>query len=166
MSKKIFLLIFCLCILCIPFEVNATSTSAEEQINALMETANAYYRQGVQVQYDSYRKNLYATPEDATSQNYVYTVCSGFAFQTYYQTLGIKIPITTDELLDYAQNNQNKTSVVLFSYNSKEEIYSKEVMGTKELPNYSEFAKKIIQIAQPGDIFVVSRTCYVNRIGR
>ena len=55
-----------------------------------------YYKQKHQVQYDSYRKNLYSTPEDATSQHIVYTVCSGFTFQTYYQTLGINLDLTSE----------------------------------------------------------------------
>ena len=91
----------------IPSGVGAANIS--EQREALIETANTYYKQKHQVQYDSYRKNLYSTPEDATSQHIVYTVCSGFTFQTYYQTLGIVIPDTTEELMLYAKHNVNSS---------------------------------------------------------
>ena len=80
-----------------------SASTVTEQREALLETADAYLRQGVQLQYDSYRKNLNSTPEDATSQHYCYTVCSGFTYQVYKQTLGIDIPDTTETLLNYAK---------------------------------------------------------------
>ena len=102
MNKK-FILLICFVLALIPTKVGAkdmvvlppngfpTETfSVEQQRQALIETARAYLRQGEQVQYDSFRKQLYATPEDATSQHTVYTVCSGITFQAYYQALGIE----------------------------------------------------------------------------
>ena len=73
--KKIFLGLSILLYL-LPVCVNASTPS--EQRRALINTANAYFDQGNQIQYDSYRKNLNSTPEDATSKHTVYTVCSGF----------------------------------------------------------------------------------------
>ena len=140
--------------------VQASDINVSQQRKAVIETAQAYFRQGTQVQYDSYRKNLYATPEDATIQHYIYTVCSGFTFQSYYQTLGIEIPDTTEELLDYAKANQTNKSNILFYYDTQDEVYSKNVLGTKNSPNYSAFAKQMIEVLEPGDIFVITRSCY------
>lgn len=131
-----------------------TNIDVETQRNALIATADAFYNQGEQLQYDSFRKQLYATPEDATSQHYVYTVCSGITFQAYYQTLGIKIPDETAALLDYAEKNKDNKSIVLRYYGSKEEIYSDDVIGTKGNPNYENLFNEWIEIVQPGDIFV------------
>ena len=128
----------------------------EEQRRAIVGVADAYYRQGVQLQYDSYKKNLYSTPEDATNQHYTYTVCSGFTFQVYYQTLGIKIPDTTDGLLKYAKANKNNSAVVLAYYGTEDEIYSESVLGTEDVKNFSNFTKQWSEILQPGDIIVVT----------
>ena len=125
-----------------------------KQREALIATADAYYNQGKQLQYDSFRKNLYATPEDATSQHPVYTVCSGVIFQSYYQTFGIKLPDETATLLDYAEKNKDNKSVVLRYYGSTSEIYNDDVIGTKGNPNYENLFNEWINILQPGDIFV------------
>lgn len=169
--NKIFAVLFIIVCVFVPLNVFAVEASPEEQIEAILETGHAYYRQGEQIQYDSYRKNLLQTPEDATPQHYNYTVCSAFVYQTYYQTLGIKLPSTTMGLLEYAKNNQtentnkfknNTCDNVLLYYGSIEEIYSDSVLGTKETSNYINFTKKMSGIAQPGDILVVTRACYAN----
>ena len=127
-----------------------------EQRDALIETARTFYKQNHQVQYDSFRKNLYATPEDATSQHYVYTVCSGFTFQTYYQTLGIEIPDTTEELTLYAKHNVGGqySDYVLAYYGSASEIYSENVLGTTDTANYAKLAEEWATFLEPGDIIV------------
>lgn len=152
--KKI-LLILILTIMIFPKSVFASTV--EEQQRAVLATANAYYNQKSQLQYDSYRKNLYSTPEDATSKHTVYTVCSGFTFMTYYQALGIKLPDTTEELLDYAEKYKNSDNVI-FYYGSKSEIYKKGVLGAGSDSVTSEekqvFVNSIIKKVKPGDIFV------------
>lgn len=157
MMKKLNFLVFILTLtIMMSGIVLAVDVAPEEQINAVLETARAYYRQGAQLQYDSFRKNLNSTPEDATSKHTIYTVCSGFTFQTYYQALGIKIPDTTEGLLDYARDNVESKENVLMYYGTEKSVYSKNVLGTKSTPNYSEFVKKIAKVAKPGDIFVVT----------
>lgn len=128
----------------------------DDQRNALIETAEAYYRQGEQLQYDSYRKNLNSTPEDATSQHYTYTVCSGFTYQVYKQTLGIDIPDTTEELIDFAKENKDKTETVILLYEGSSNIYSSSVLGTKDKSNYKNLIKSWVNILKPGDIIVVT----------
>ena len=138
-----------------PFSTYASTVS--EQRNAVLATADAYYAQGVQLQYDSFRKALYSTPEDATSKHMVYTVCSGFTYMTYYQALGVKLPDTTDELLNYARDNQGSSNVI-FYYGSKDAIYKSGVLGTGSSSVTSAekqaFVDSIINKVKPGDVFV------------
>lgn len=139
----------------LPNLINAATV--EEQTEALLETANAYLRQGVQIQYDSYKKDLYSTPEDATSQHYNYTVCSGFTFSTYYHTFGIEIPYYTEALLEYAQTNKANTAVVPYYLGTSEEIFKDDVLGDTT-SNVNNFVKNWIDngIVKPGDVFVVT----------
>jgi hypothetical protein len=159
---KWFLLIFSTVVVCLGIGnelykgTNASSVNLDEQRAALLETAHAYFRQGIQYQYDSYRKNLYATPEDATEQHYIYTVCSGFTFQVYYQTLGIEIPNDTESLLNYAEDNKDNMDTVVAFYKGSELIYSKDVLGTSDTPNYINLLDEWVDILKPGDIFVVT----------
>ena len=139
MKYLIFLFVLIFPIYC-HAEVTET-TCFNDGLNALMETANAYYSQGKQLQYDSFKKILSATPEDATSKNYIYTVCSGFTYQTYNQTLGIKLPDTTKGLINYAIERRkagDKTNNIVFwaskadgdpTSDSREKIYSKVKKG-------------------------------------
>ena len=152
MWKKLTILLY-LMIFLLPNAVKATSV--EKQTEALLETAWAYYRQGEQVQYDSYRKNLYSTPEDATNQHYNYTVCSGFTFSSYYHTFGIRIPDTTTGLLEYAENNKNNSNIVKYYLGTKAEIYSSSELGS-DSSNAVNLAKKWVEFLKPGDIFVVT----------
>ena len=133
-----------------------SASTVSEQREAIIETAEAYFRQGVQLQYDSYRKNLNSTPEDATSQHYCYTVCSGFTYQVYKQALGIDIADTTETLINYAKANKDKKDTVIALYEGQDYIYSTKVLGTKEKSNYLNLVKEWSQILQPGDIIVVT----------
>ena len=154
--KKILLLLILTIML---FPSNALAATVEEQQKAVVATGEAYYSQKVQIQYDSFRKNLNSTPEDATAKHTVYTVCSGFTFMTYYQALGIKIPDTTEGLLNYASKYKNTDSVI-FYYGTKDEIYQKSVLGagadSVTSTEKQNFINSIINKVQPGDIFVYS----------
>ena len=135
---------------------NINAASQDEQLKALIETAEAYYRQGEQLQYDSYRKNLNSTPEDATSQHYTYTVCSGFTYQVYKQALGMDIPDTTEELINYAKANKEDKNTVIALYEGSSNIYSSSILGTKDKSNHKKLVKSWIDILKPGDILVVT----------
>jgi len=137
-------------------EQNLQTQEIEKQIKAVMETVYRYESQGTQLQYDTYRKNLSSSPEDATSQHPVYTVCSGLVYQSYYQALGIMLPDDTTKLLDYAKDNKANKDVVLAYYGSKDEMYTENVIGIKNSPNYAELAKEWSKFLKPGDIFVIT----------
>lgn len=155
--RKNIMLLFLIVVVLFPLNVNAVDATVEEQRQAVIETAHAYYRQQEQLQYDSYRKNLYATPEDATTNHYVYTVCSGLTFSVYYQTLGIAIPATTEELLEWAKANKNTAHVIRY-YESASEINVTNVLGVNkdDDDSYRNFAKELVNVVLPGDIVVVT----------
>lgn len=163
MKKVVMCLIFLLCLLVgsnvFSIEISDTEKQMERKREAVWETAQAMLRQGEQIQYDRYRKNLYASPEDATSQHYVYTVCAGFTFQTYYQAMGIQIPDEVANLIKYAKNHyengERNNAIFYFGETDCDEYFT----------NKEDFKQLMKANAKPGDIFVVTRTCYVNRGG-
>ncbi len=79
--------------------------TAEDARLAVIETADAYYRKGINIQYDDYRRQNYMTPEEATEQNTLYMVCNNFVYNVYYQTFGITLPMgrtkESDPLVTY-----------------------------------------------------------------
>lgn len=155
MQKRICKIILVL-ILSISTVLRISASTVSEQRKALIETAEAYLRQGVQLQYDSYRKNLLSTPEDATAQHYCYTVCSGFTYQVYKQTLGIDIPDTTETLINYAKTNKSNKETVIALYEGEDYVYSASVLGTADTANHKKLVQDWIKIIQPGDIIVVT----------
>lgn len=144
------------CVLFLPFFTKVNALTNDEK-QAIYETAHAYLRQGTQLQYDGLRKQLTASPEDATSKNTLYTVCSGFVYQVYWQTFGIKLPDETKELIEYAELAENKDKVVVY-YGTKNEIYSEGVLGS--YGDQKSYQKLVTywnenNILQTGDIIVV-----------
>ena len=119
-----------------------------EQRNSLIATADAYYAQGEQLQYDSYRKITTITPEDATAQHTIYTVCSGFVYATYLQALGIVIPNGTNSLEEYANKYHNDSDIVLRYYDSTDDIYSNSLLGG----NIEELTNSWSDFLRPGDV--------------
>ena len=67
---------------------NNVEYTLEEQ--AIREVADAYYRKGKNVQYCGWRLTQINPPEEATSQNNNYSVCTNFTYQVYAQALGFK----------------------------------------------------------------------------
>ena len=115
MKKKIILVLIIIFNL-IPINIYAIST--EQQ--AIQEIANAYYQRGINAQYSSERSSRVFTPEEATNQNTTYSMCSGYTFDIYYQTFGIKLPVGTARLIAYGEKFYNKTSDVI-------EFWQKEI---------------------------------------
>lgn len=157
--------VFIITIFMFPVACLANEMEILEQQKALVETGDAYIRQGSQIHYDSYRKQLNASPEDATIQHRVYTVCSGITYQIYYQTLGIKIPDTTEELLAYAKDNEGSDYVL--DYYGEGEVHSVNALGTANDDSYLELFDRWLEIIEPGDIFVVTgHAMFVEKVDR
>jgi len=51
---------------------------------AFREVAYSYYMRGKNIQYNLYKIDYYS-PEEATSQNKKYVVCSSFAYNVYLE---------------------------------------------------------------------------------
>ena len=83
--------------------------------NALKEVAYSYYMRGKFIQYNSMKGNpSWFSPEEATSQNINYLVCSAFVKNVYYDLLGVKLPPYTENLLEYAKDNVGKKEVIAY----------------------------------------------------
>jgi len=122
---------------------------------ALQEVAYSYYMRGKDIQYNSYKVH-YFSPEEATSQNVNYLVCSGFTRNVYRELLNITIPVGTANLLAYSKENVGSPEVVLYTHingNKQVEakIYSpKESNKLKTIIN--PYLKDIIPLVQVGDV--------------
>ena len=130
-------------------------TKFEDVHKALQEVAYSYYMRGKDIQYNSHKVH-YFSPEEATSQNVNYLVCSGFTRNVYRELLNITIPVATANLLTYSKENVGSPEVVLYAHingNKQVEtkIYSpKESNKLKTLINPS--LKDIIPLVQVGDV--------------
>lgn len=143
----------------------ATKDKVNEVRDAVLRTANAYYKQGTQVQYDSYRRNLSCTPEDATSKHYCYVNCSGFVHMVYKNAINKEVPDTTAGLFELAackRSNFNSNTKVngekVDCTNYKNLQHNTMLIATKD-ENYGQhrlgyFLKQNISNIKPGDVIV------------
>ena len=81
---------------------NQTTINLSDWQKAFQEVAFSYYMRGKNIQYNSMKIGYYS-PEEATSQNMNYIVCSGLTRNVYYELFGIKTPWSTTALLDYSE---------------------------------------------------------------
>jgi len=93
---------------------NAIYTDVQK---AIQEVSYAYYMRGSKIQYNSMKglPSLYS-PEEATSQNMNYMVCSAFTRNVYYELLGIKIPQYTYSQLKYAKEYMGNSEVIAYGH--------------------------------------------------
>ena len=86
---------------------SGTISSYEDVIDAIQEISYSYYMRGNKLQYNSNKRSTLEglAPEDATSQNREYLVCTGFTHDVYEQLLGIDLPIDTPGFITYTKNN-------------------------------------------------------------
>lgn len=101
----------------------ANGTGLSEFKKALQEVAYAYYMRGPQIQYNSMKVSYYS-PEEATSQNINYMVCSGFNRNVYNELLNIKTPNATSDLLNYGKKYIGDPEVIAYGY--KDKIFADE----------------------------------------
>ena len=139
----------------------AAASSLSERQQAVIAAALAYFDKGHSVQYDGDtinrqidRRDLGKTrstnkvsPEYATPHETMYTVCSDFAHQIYYEAFRW-------ELLGNAGRVWTKT---LSTY-AKDDPMTVWYFDKKEGKNREEELKRMFLLAQPGDIFSVYGT--------
>ena len=86
---------------------------------AIQEIAWGYYMRGKNIQYNSANRTALYSPEEATSQNRNYVVCSAFVRNVYYELLKEPIETWTADAMKYARNNIEKSPEVIL-YANKE----------------------------------------------
>ena len=133
------------------FALPASAQTLTARQQAIVDTALAYYYKGAPMQYDSmklskldggdFRSSRYAAPEDATKDNTVYTVCSSFGFEVYYNAIGFEIASTPRRTGNTALVQDNVGNIV----------YHHE-KGTP--------VETVKQTIQPGDLVVA---CFKSR---
>ena len=127
----------------------------EDVRKALQEVAYSYYMRGKNIQYNAPKVHIFS-PEEATSQNINFMVCSGFTKNVYRELLNISLPMPTGSLLSYSKENVGSPEVVAYSHvNEKKEVEMKiyspnQLNSIKTLINPS--IKDIIPLVQVGDI--------------
>ena len=88
--------------------ISVSAASLEERQKAIVETAYSYYWKGKQIQYDNssltrvnvkdfgydvrfYRGTYDISPEEATSQETLYFVCSSFVYNVYKEAINYSL---------------------------------------------------------------------------
>ncbi len=173
MKKKLLLLI----ILLIPFYINAETISVgtaygtyTDAQNMIKEVMKSYYLRGDNIQYSFARAITQAfnrtgmSPEEATSQDMQYMVCTTFAYDIYHEAFGMDLSHSTSSFTKVAENyyntyiknttNPDLSGHFLLYYDTKKQDDDTNkpeyIYGTSE--NFSDFVK----LLKPGDIFVHS----------
>jgi len=110
---------------------------------------------GKDIQYNSHKVH-YFSPEEATSQNVNYMVCSGFIRNVYRELLNITIPMYTTTLLSYSKENVGNPEVVLYAHINENNQEEMKIYSSKESNNYTTLInpslKNIIPLVQVGDV--------------
>ena len=128
MKKKLKLIINFIIIILFIFSAKSYASSYEEVHEAFQEVVKAYYMHGANIQYTT-RKSSFFAPEDATSQNLKYLVCSTFAKNVYHELLELEvddIPTWTNDWLNRGtkinepQPEANASEVIAYGYRDDE----------------------------------------------
>ena len=135
--------------------ISKEQTKIQDVHKALQEVAYSYYMRGKDIQYNSHKVH-YFSPEEATSQNVNYMVCSGFTRNVYRELLNITIPMYTATLLSYSKENVGNPEVVLYSHINENKQVEMKIYSSKESNNYTTLInpslKDIIPLVQVGDV--------------
>ncbi len=148
--------------------LNASAETLQERQQAVVTLAWAYYDKGHSVQYDGAtivpgidrtdigktRSTNQVAPEYATPNETMYTVCSDFPHQVYWQAFGYSIKgnagsCWTGGLMNIGTEKDTKT-------NPQMSIYHWEAEKNPDVP-ITEALEKIISVLQPGDVFTLVR---------
>ena len=150
-----FMLIFILLLNCIFIPLNvygATNDNLTEKQQAIVNIANAYYSQGVGIQYDQNRRFLNVKPEEAKDRWPIYLDCSSFVYNVYLQAFNIKLQKldnsttylnTTKKLVQEAFDERSNTSYIpYYLSNPKSNITKNNLLN------------KLNNLLQVGDLLV------------
>ena len=131
----------------------ASAESLEEKQQAVVQTAIAYHLNNPYQQYDSIgitdedkykggncRENQYVAPEACTPDQVIYTVCSSYCFEVYYDTFDYKLLGTQLDAITGKLYKNVPEDMVVLRYNGEKD---REAL-----------AAKAMTLLQPGDICV------------
>ena len=137
--------------------IGASAVTTAERQQAVVASAWAYYDKGHNVQYDGStivdfiprgdggktRSTNQSSPEDATVQETMYTVCSDFAHQVYYETFRYQLcgaagRCWTGRLVDLKKTDPD---IVVWTHTKDDGVSNEEALKT------------LIEMAQPGDVY-------------
>ena len=156
-------------------EASDETTNLRVKMQKLVqEVAMAYYRKGVNIQYDTWRRDDRIAPEQITSQNISYMVCSGFTAAVYKEAFDVNVPTTTQRIKTYSLSLLNEGSLkYLVSKSSTpneykgnsahgEIVYYTDDFHGVRYPTSSttatankQYRQKILDLLEPGDIISV-----------
>ena len=159
-SKQSHLLISLLLVIGILISVSAFCLNAlalpagglTDEQRAIQEVAMAYYRDGMNIQYESSRRSTWLSPEQITSQNTSYTVCSGFTQSVYYEALGMYLPTATNQLVKYGSlyyGEPDHPDIVFYTDDIQERTSTPEARA--------DILRELMDFLQVGDVVVYYR---------
>ena len=109
-------LLFIVFVIALEFCFQTVNCSTIQEVRkAFQETAYSYYMKSKWIQYNHYKAKFFS-PEEVTSQNVNFLVCSEFVKNVYKELLNITVPEDTGRLLSYANNKTGKPEVVAYSW--------------------------------------------------
>lgn len=114
----------------------------------LLKNAKEYWEKGLSIQYDTpekYGQSMYFMPEEANSENIIYTNCGAFMSALYMETFGIELPWRTENLEPYMRRNQNTDYV----------IDSIEQDTYMELLSQERLIGRLVEEIHPGDMLLM-----------
>lgn len=131
---------------------NQETDSVYTAEDVAVEVAFAYYRQGIQQNYSQTmsRRNIVASPEDATKQRMIFLDCSSFVNAVIFEAFGANV-------LPYATTQKAPQTLNFMNY-AIENQSSSDVVGVWETSNYTTDSERetllnaIRSQLKPGDI--------------
>ena len=134
----------------------------DEAVKTIQEIMKDYYIRGRYIQYNSGKESRgNMPPEEATSQDMKYAVCSSYTYNIYDQAFGIYNNTKTTELIDSFPTTADETialkkyktnnDLVIYYENTTENNKSYYINGNSrnEEISFNDF----IALIRPGDIF-------------
>ena len=126
--------------------------SEYDNADVVLEVADAFYRQGTQIQYDQTqsRRNIDASPEDATAYRTLYMDCSSFVNATYKEAFGVNVMDSTK-----MPSTANYTSYAVSGLGTQEDVIGYWVNA--DYTSAEQIAAVLAQVRgqlQVGDVLV------------
>ena len=162
--KKYIIFLLVIINMLITFSVNAETIepgtpygSYDDAVKTVQEVIKAYYLRGRNIQYNNPRAKWKGiAPEEATKQESIYNVCSGFVYDVYSNAFGTSynnggFPRYVSSINTVAQKDIDKLSI-LYYYKDDDGNLHKHLAGKKVGEDFT--FDEVIAAMEPGDIIV------------